>query len=395
MWSRKISGYLDEVLTDTPVVILQGPRQCGKTTLVQNRPGTTYITLDDSLALDAALLRPDAFLAAHTGPVVVDEIQRAPQLFRNIKKLVDQDRTPGRFLLTGSANVLLIPKLSESLAGRMEVVPLGPLTQAEVEGSPGQFVDWAFSGEPAPALPPVPNLDERMRTGGYPEPLTRKSDSRRQAWFSQYLRAILERDVRDLAKIDGLTLLPRVLRAVARDAGEPLNISELSRETGIPHTTLTRYLALMEAAFLTWTAPAWGPPDGVMATRTGKIYIADTGLLGHLTGGVEVPGMRETFVANELRALCTWSETRPEVMHFRSIRRYRVPLVLRAPDGRLVAVALAPDGNPSPADFDGLRFLKELAGPEWCRGVLLHPGEQTQNVEPDLQALPMSALWHF
>lgn len=393
-----------EALADTPVVVVQGPRQCGKTTLVREFGGP-FVTLDDSLALDAAVRNPDGFIAQFPDRVVIDEVQRAPRLFRAIKKAVDADRRPGRFLLTGSSNVLLLPRLSESLAGRMEVVPLWPLTQAEVEETEGLAIDELFSsshGLPArTSVQTVAPIDwNRVCRGGFPEPFARASHERASAWFDSYVTTVTERDVRDLSDIEGLTAMPRLLRVLARHCGESLNVSRISRETGIAHTTLTRYLSLLESVFLLRPLHAW--TEGAKTAKAEKLMFADTGLLafllgtdGHVLQQDEVAARRmlECFVAMECVRLCDAKYPRYKVMHFRSLRTWSVPIVLASPDGRIVGIDVCLSPQPSPQDFRALSFLQDVAGDSFVSGLLLCAGGAAQSYNASLSAVPVTFLW--
>jgi len=251
-----------DALADTPVTLLVGARQTGKSTLcraiAERDHPARYLTLDDAATLAAAHADPVSFITAIEGPVVLDEVQRAPELFRAIKVQVDRRRTPGQFLLTGSANVLVMPKMSESLAGRMEVLTLWPFSQGEIEQTAEGFLAAVFGSKP---LRPPPSAGSRRQViaravrGGYPEILQRIDAARRRAWFGSYLTTILQRDVRDLAHIDGLTQMPRLFELLAARAATLLNYAELSRTVGWPQTTLKRYMALLEATFLIHSIP--------------------------------------------------------------------------------------------------------------------------------------------
>lgn len=245
------------------------------------------MTLDDATTLAATVGDPHGFLRNLPGMVVVDEVQKAPGLFPAIKILVDADRRPGRFLLTGSANVLLLPQLSESLAGRMEAIPLWPLSQGELADRVERFIDAVF----APRLPDLSNTEKtgidilsQIIGGGYPEAIARRDAARRQAWFGAYITAILQRDVRDLAHIAGLTDMPRLLALLAARSGGLLNMSELSRASAIAHTTLKRYLSLLEMTFLFQPLPAWSTNPGKRLVKAPKIHLIDSGLAAYLTG---------------------------------------------------------------------------------------------------------------
>src|SRR5579863_6913103 len=354
MIPRAAIRLLLAALKDSPVVLLHGARQTGKSTLVRHvaesaRP-CRYITLDDAPSLAAARSDPAAFLAGIEGPVAIDEVQRAPELFLAIKAEVDRHRVPGRFLLTGSANVLLIPQISESLAGRMEILTLWPFSQGEMATTPEAFIDAVFA-RVLPKLDAVPvdwpRLSRMLLTGGYPPAVARPTAERRLAWFGSYVTTILERDVRDLANIESLRVLPRLLTLVAARTSSLLNLSDLSRTSGIPLTTLNRYFALFETTFLVRLLPPWYTNLGKRLMKTPKVCLVDTGLAGYLLGldtarFTADPTLRgallETFVANELAKQASWSPRHPRIYHFRQANGAEVDLVLEDPAGRIVGI---------------------------------------------------------
>lgn len=414
MYRRLLTQPLTDALSDSPVVLINGARQTGKTTLVQSlaaqRPAT-YLTLDDIGVLSAARSDPQGFLAGLSGPVVLDEVQHAPGLFPALKAAVDKQRTPGRFLLTGSANVLLLPKLSESLAGRMEVLTLWPLAQAELvpaerAGAAGNLVDALFSdalfaGQDLPATEPA-DLVRRLLGGGYPEPLARSSPERRRAWFNSYLTTILQRDVRDIANIEGLTDLPRLLALLASRTSSLLNQADVSRASGLPYTTLLRYLALLEATFLVQMLPPWSSNLGQRLVKAPKVTLCDTGLAASLLGldGERLAGdgamrgqLLETFVTMEMRKQAGWSRTQPGLFHWRTAAQQEVDLLLEDASGRLVGIEVKASGTTTASDFKGLKALAEATGSRFLRGVVLYSGNQTVPFGERLHALPLSALW--
>lgn len=411
MHRRAAIPALRAALADTPVVLLHGARQTGKTTLVKSlaaeRPERSYVTLDDAVALAAALHDPDGFIAGLRAPVTIDEVQRAPSLFRAIKAAVDRDRTPGRFLLTGSANVLLLPRLSESLAGRIEIITLWPLSQGEIADAPGGFIDALFGDVFTPAATgrePAPSDDllDRILRGGFPEPVARPSPERRAAWFRSYLTTILERDVRDMANIADLSEMPRLLALTASRAGGLLNYSDLSRGLSIPATTLRRHLALLEATFLVQTVPAWASNLGLRLTKSPKVFLIDTGLACELLGAdrdrlaadANLRGaMLENFVLMELTKQASWSASRPRIMHYRTVAGREVDLVLETPAGKVVGVEVKSTVSPSGGDLAGLASLADAAGDRFVRGVVLYPGAQAVSFGHKMAAVPISRLW--
>lgn len=410
MYKRNITSKIVEALADTPVVMINGARQTGKSTLAKslishNRLGR-YITLDDATALAAAQHDPAGFISGLGESTVIDEIQRAPELFLAIKAAVDSNRVPGRYLLTGSANVLLLHRLSESLAGRMEIFTLWPLSQGEFSGIRERFVDAVFSEKlPAvvvvPAAPEKPLL-ERALTGGYPEAAARISDARRRAWFGSYITTILQRDVRDIANIDGLTAMPRLLATLATRSPSLLNYAEFSRTTGIPQSTLKRYMALFETIFLLDHLPAWHSNLGKRLVKTSKLIMNDTGLLASLLA-VDTDRLEDTplcgaivenFVLAELKKQISWSDTQPTMLHYRTQTGHEVDVVLEDRAGRIVGIEIKSAKSVGGQDFRGLQSLAEAAGKRFVRGMVLYGGKEAVAFGANLHALPIDSLWN-
>jgi hypothetical protein len=406
MFDRHLRPSIQEALADTPAVLVVGARQTGKTTLVREmaatRPETTYVTLDDALPLEAARADPAGFLAGLRGPVVIDEIQKAPALLPAIKASIDRDRRPGRFLLTGSANVLTLPKVAESLAGRMEVVTLWPLSQGELAGHRETFLDRVLRGEPPVRAAGGDDLLPRLAQGGYPEASARGQVERRRAFFEAYVAALMARDVRDIAAIEDPGALRRLLRLASIRSASLLNHSELARTLSVPVTTLKRYLALLEALFLVHQIPAWASNRGKRLVRAAKLHVVDSGLLLALTG-LDLEALRrerallgpvvESFVAAELARQVGWSTTRPVLHHFRTHAGQEVDLVLEDARGRIVGIEVKASATVSSGDLNGLRALAEVAGKSWVQGLVLHLGPGTVAFGPGLTACPVEVLW--
>jgi predicted AAA+ superfamily ATPase len=409
MIERNITQLLLDALSDTPVLLLNGARQTGKSTLVktitEHSHPARYITLDDATVLAAVKHDTAGFLSGLDGPVVIDEVQRAPELFTAIKAEVDRNRRPGRFLLTGSSNVLLLPRLSESLAGRMEILSLWPFSQGELEGLKELFVDSLFAAKLlANTLPEesLASLHTRIINGGYPEAVSRTKEDRRRAWFESYITTILQRDIRDLAHIDGLTSLPRLLAIIASRTPALLNFSELSRTLAMPQSTLKRYMTLLEATFLIQHLPAWSGNLGKRLVKTSKLVMSDSGLMSHLlgankerlaTGGIIGP-LLENFVIMELIKQITWSSTKPQIFHFRTQTGQEVDIVLEDRAGKLVGIEVKASSTVTAQDFKGLRALAETTGKRFYRGIVLYTGSESLSFGPELYAIPVNALWH-
>lgn len=406
---RAITPRLLASLADTPAVMLVGPRQAGKSTLVQYLAAgphrARYVSLDDLRNLEAASRDPVGLIEDVDESLVIDEIQRAPELLLPIKAAIDRDRRPGRFILTGSAQVMLLPKVSESLAGRIEVHTLWPFSQAEIEGeSKAQAVDLLLEGSshpsPAPATPRS-ELIERLTRGGFPEAVAREP-GRREDWLASYLTAIVQRDLRELANIERLAEIPAVLASLASRVRAPLNKAEVSSSVGIPRTSLDRYLTLLEHVFLVRRLPAWHTNRIKQITKAPKLLLADSGLLANL---LRVDRQRlaeddsllgpvvECFVGMELAKQLAATSTRASLLHMRSARGAEVDFVLEAADGRLAGVEVKASATVRGDDFKHLAILRDSEPDRFVRGVVLYPGGERLPFGDRLEAWPLATLW--
>lgn len=405
---RHLAPALQEALSDRPVVLLNGARQVGKSTLAQSVADgerAQYLTLDDATVLAAASSDPGGFVAGLGGPVILDEVQRAPGLFPAIKLAVDRDRQPGRFLLTGSADVFLLPSVSESLAGRMEILTLLPLSQGELEGIREGFVDALFAPAlPSQAIPAVERADlfHRVIVGGFPELTGKVSAARRRAWHRSYVTTILQRDIRDLTNIDDISALPRLLSLLAARATTLLNYSELSRSAGIPATTLKRYFLLLEATFLVQTLPAWSANLSKRLVKSPKILLADTGLLSALLG-IESERLEEeprltgplleSFVLTEIRKQIAWSRAQPQMFHYRTQTGQEIDLLLEDDRGRVAGIEVKAAATVQEKDVRVLLELSVALGRKFTRGVVLYTGDRVVPFSEKIYAVPVQALW--
>jgi hypothetical protein len=398
-----------QALEWSPVALVEGPRQGGKSVLVRDLVGAerpaAYVTLDDSLLLGSAHEDPQQFVLGLPDPVVLDEVQRAPEIFRSIKLSVDQDRRPGRFLLTGSANVLLLPRLSDSLAGRMRIITLWPLSQGEIDGTRECFLDAMFADGPLRPVEGVlsrADLAERITRGGFPQAVLLPEGAARDGWMRDYATTLLERDVRELAAVGDRVALPRLLRVLAVRSGTLLNASDLARATGIARATLERYLALFAKTFTVQLVPAWAGDVARRLVKSPKVLFADSGLACHVSGLdagrlLEDPDrlgpMLETFVGGELLKHIAFAGERVELMHYRDGRGAEVDWVLEDGRGRVVGIEVKATSSPSSRDLKGLRAFAETLGPRFHRGVLLHTGRTAAPMGEGFWALPVDTLW--
>lgn len=392
-------------LGDTPVVLLNGARQTGKTTLAQavaNQQRGRYLTLDDPALWSAAVADPGSFIRAGEGLVVIDEVQKAPGLFVAIKREVDRDRSPGRFLLTGSADIFMLPDASESLAGRMEVLSLQPLARGELAGAEPDFIERAFANQP----PIVDGADreslaEQVGAGGFPEALTRRRTERRRAWFRAYVNTITQRDIRELANISDFALLPRLLNLLAARSGALANVAELARASDVPHATLHRYVSLLEASFLYQPLPAWHANFGKRLIKAPKVYLLDSGLacavLGvessSQLGAPDFGGLLETFVLGELRRIAAAMADPPSIFHYRSAGGVEVDFVIETAAGDCVGIEVKATASLGERHFSGLRDLEAGLGKRFRCGIVLYGGEHSVRFGPKLWAVPVEGMW--
>lgn len=407
MLDRHLRPRVIEALGDRPVVTLVGPRQAGKSTLAHSLVATGhltgYLTLDDAAVLAAANSDPVGFVNGLAHGTVIDEVQRAPDVALAIKAAVDRDRRPGRLLLTGSADVMVLPWLTDALVGRTETLTLLPLTQGEIDGSTERFADAIFDpawgGDLAPDRPPT--VGARLVRGGYPEPLT-MSARRLGAWHASYVTTVVQRDLRDVSRIAGLSELPRLLSMLGARASSLLNVAELSRTSGLPQSTLKRYLGLLEAAFLVELLPAWTGDPGRRLAHAPKVHIVDSGLaawlmgtdLARLESRRELLGaLLESFVVQEVRRQLDWSSLDARRTHYRSHDGREVDLVLEDRAGRIVGIEVKAAMTLRTDDMRGLRALAERSADRFVRGVLLYLGADVVPFGRSMLAMPVSAIW--
>jgi predicted AAA+ superfamily ATPase len=409
MIERSLRIPLRAALEDTPVVMLVGPRQAGKSTLaassVAEGSPPSYISFDDPAELAAAQADPAGFVAGLGDRVVLDEAQRVPDLFLPIKASVDRARQPGRFLLTGSANPLFIPVVADALVGRMEVLTLWPLSGIELAGQPDAAVAEAFLAERpqlAEASTSREELAERLVQGGFPEAVRRHDAGRRKAWFDNYLTTLLERDVRAVADISRLEQLPAVLSAVALRSRGPINKSGLSQDLAIPISSLDRYLALLERVFVVQRLPAWHNRLQPRLVKAPKMLIADSGLFCHLLrfdasrllAEPTAFGLAlESFVGSELFKAVAVGGSGLALMHYRTAKGTEIDFVLEGGDGRVAAVEVKASASVEARDFKRFEQLRETLGSRFARGVVLYTGDRVLPFGDRLAAWPVSVLW--
>jgi len=412
LYKRNIEGRLLEALSDTPVVLVQGARQVGKSTLlamISDGLDCRQLTLDDPNTLLAARNDPVDFVSQYpTGTLVIDELQLCPQLLRAIKLSVDKGRRAGRFLLTGSADLLHVAGANESLAGRVEILDLHPLSQGEFGGVQEDFVAEALNeGLPA-RLGRFHGLARGdyaglVATGGYPA-ASRRTATRRAAYYKNYLAGVLDHDAVALSNLSHLDMLSKLFAVLNADTAKIFVQANVSRAVGIPETSLNGYIRLLHDLHLLHALPAWGRNVAKRAASKPKLFVADTGLacavtgvrgeyLSSLQGGELFGALLETFAANELLKQRTWSAQDFQLFHFHDRENREVDIVVALPDGRIVALEVKAARTVYGHDFAGLRYLRDLIGAQFVGGVVLYTGDQTQQYDDRLFFAPLSTLW--
>ena len=405
LFPRFATDRVTTALQDTPVVMVNGPRQCGKTTLVREfaSRNRAYITLDDDTVLESVRSDPSGFVRG-LDMAIVDEVQRAPDLLRAIKTSVDADRRPGRFLLTGSANVLALPRVSESLAGRMEIITLLPLGRSEILGRPPTFLKHALVGKIAKPFEVIigDDLVRAVLVGGYPEMLRRKNQTRRRAWARDYIKAIVERDIRDIADLDKLAHMPRLLRVLAHHSGQLANFSQLGGQIALDDKTTRKYIAILEQLFLVHRVEPWFRNQLKRLVKTPKLHFIDSGLLAVMVGATEeglsknrsmLGSLLEAFLFSEIMKQSSWLDETCTLHYYRDKDQDEVDIVVESESGATVGLEIKAAATVNSGDFRGLRKLSAASGHNFKLGLVLYDSENTVPFGDNMFAAPISCVW--
>lgn len=409
---RHLMRQLSQVAEYSRVIFVNGPRQAGKTTLLEQLHaalGGSFRSLDISRERAAARADPEDYLAIGVRPTFLDEVQRAGEpLILAIKNAVDQDRRPGQFFLTGSTRFLTVPALTESLAGRVTILELWPLSVAERVGVRPDLVPRLFdeprsllAAEPAPITKHA--YLQLMCAGGFPEVLQRSPGSPRSRWFSDYLRTVTQRDIRELKQIAQLDRLPRLLRLVAAGTAQELNVAELARAVRVDDATVRSDLALFETVYLIHRLPVWSRNLSAKVKHRPKVHLVDSGFAAWLRGqsadalagpaAAAAGPLLETFVVNELMRLRDAAEFEAELCHFRDRDQREIDCVLEAPDGRVVAAEVKAASTVDATDFRHLAHARDRLGDAFITGVVFYTGPRALPFGDRLMAIPLSLLW--
>ncbi|MCY4148203.1 MAG: ATP-binding protein [Gammaproteobacteria bacterium] len=404
MYERLLERKVREALSDTPVVLVVGPRRAGKTTLVRKvgRMNRKYITLDDETMHDFAQFDPAGFVR-DLNMATIDEVQRVPELILAIKKSVDEDLRPGRFLLTGSANLMTLPRVADSLAGRIEILEMLPLACSEIAGVEPAFLDRLFAGEfqGSGSSWVGDQLIQKVMAGGFPEALARPSERRRQNWAKSWMKSVLTRDLRDIAEIEKLAELPSFVRLLAEHSGNLINYSQLGAGIGVSYKTGCRYLRLLEQIFVVAALQPWHTNALKRTVKTPKLHFIDCALLAAASGLTvarlkanrgKLGGMLENYVFSELLKLTTVSDQQLTLYHFRDQQMREVGIVLERDDGMIAGVEVKASSTVRSSDFAGLKSLSVACGDRFSQGVVLYDGTEVVPFGGRMAAVPVSSL---
>lgn len=400
---RYITNRIYDALKDTPVVLIQGPRQCGKTTLAKMvGPNFTYYSFDDPEILFFAKHDPKGFVSQLSEYCILDEVQRVPELFSLIKKTIDEERKPGKYILTGSANILLLPQLSDSLTGRMEIIRLYPLAQCEIERAGPNFMAALFDGFLKCTYENKGgDITERVLTGGFPEPISRGVPNRQQRWIKNYLEGLILRDLKDINNIQHLKEIPALISILAESSSQLLNYSNIAQMLKISRPTVTLYTTYLENIFLTETLRPWSSNSFKRIVKTPKIHMIDSGLAAFLIGLKQsnlINNMHrfghilESFVFTEILKHISWLLEDVHLYFFRDDHKNEVDLVLSNGDD-LYGIEVKASSTVNVKDFKGLSMLRKITGTHFKWGFVFYRGNHIIRFEDNMMAVPIPMLW--
>lgn len=406
LYPRYIKPLLLEALKDSPAVLIHGPRQCGKTTLarvVGTPKKYEYISFDDDVVTKAAKADPIGFVQGLSKRVILDEVQKVPNIFSTLKKEIDSNRIPGRFILTGSANILRMPRLSDSLAGRIQILRLHPLSQGELEHRKSHFLDTLFKGtfKTKRIEFSLNKLINRIITGGYPEVFKRPPGRRRINWYRNYIETLIQRDILDISKIRSIDIMPRLLSLSATQTSQLVNFTNLASAFQVSRPTVFDYITLFEQMFFLEKLPPWHSGRFRRLIKTPKLHLCDTGLACTLLGVSAISLKKdrpllgqflETFVFQELRRQASYHKQHHAFFHYRNKKGDEVDIVIER-DHLVAGVEVKSSATVNRADFKGLHMLKKTVGKHFACGVILYNGETSVRFGNGFFAIPLNVLW--
>lgn len=406
-YPRFLTPRLLEACQDTPLLLIKGARQVGKSTLMQELISHfkgNSLSLDDPSLLSIARQDPRGFIDQIKTPVLLDEVQRAPEVVLPLKLRIDRDRQPGQFFLTGSADFHTLPMIADSMAGRIEIRTLWPLSQGEINKKKEGFLNMVFNEAWPPSLSVLSRDDlyHKVIQGGYPEAISRKDAERRAIWFDSYLEAIIQKDIREISSIEGFESMPNLLTVLGSRATNLVNAADISRMLGLSQSTVKRYIALLQSIFIIFKLKPWFSNTDKRLVKTSKVYFVDSGLLSYLlrlpstwsiSESSKFGQVLENFVVSEILKQCSWEKERMEAYHFRTQNGEEVDLILQNRKGNFVGIEIKASSTLSLKDFKGLITFRDITKESFCRGIVLYTGDTIIPFGENLWALPIQSLW--
>jgi len=396
-----------EAMDDIRVTLLTGARQCGKTTLAKSliRNGIEYRTLDDSTLASAAKQDPHSFVEHQNRTLIIDEIQRVPELIVAIKKAVDENQQPGRFLLTGSADIQSLPSVTESLAGRARKIRLRPLTQGEILGSKPRFFDIIRQRNLHQAMR-IFKRDEIMELalkGGFPEALD-KNQLQRRRWHKAYIDALIDKDLKNISNIRRVKAMRTLVEALAAWSSKLINIADIGRDIGIKREALDNYVNALQALYIFDRVPAWTKTDYEHVAKKPKIFAADSGVMASILGwkadhlrlnSDRLGKLFETFVYTELQAQVDAQDGAYELYHYRDNQKREIDFLIKHEDGDVIGLEVKASTTVGKSDFKHLRWFDEnQAKGHTFTGCVLYAGDQPVQFGENFLAIPFHMMWH-
>lgn len=407
-YSRWQEVRLREALETRRVVMLTGPRQCGKTTLARGliSPLHAYRTLDDNASRQAAESDPHLFVeyAPKGGTLIIDEVQKVPDLLPAIKKVVDQNNQPGQFLITGSANILTLPTVQESLAGRIGKIRLRPLSQGEIEGSKPNFIERAFNQEFLMGKRQYhrDELIEFIFRGGFPEGMRLRGRARK-SWHNDYIDALIEHDLKDIANIRQVDVMRDLVRVLAAWSSKFMDLASIGAHLAVDRRTLANYISALQSFYIVEAVPAWRKTDYDRVGKHDKVFMADTGMMAALLNwkpsdfileSDKLGKAFETFAYNELVSQIDAADEEYHLYHYRDREKREIDFLIERDDHSFLAMEIKSGLTIDKSDFKHIKwFAENLAKDKSVVGIILYSGENIIPFGGNLWAIPFHCLW--
>lgn len=408
MFQRFLKNSINEMTRLFPVVYLAGPRQSGKSTLVKNflQPDRDYFTMDNLQTLSSAKQNPQEFIKLCKNPCVLDEIQRCPELLLPIKEFVDESQKKGHFLLTGSADILAMPQVSDSLAGRMAIFELLPLSVQEIFGKQKSWILEIFTNPSVDVFSDKSNLTyddicQLVITGGYPDVYKSNSKKHKSIWFESYIKTMLERDLRELSDYKSITRTNRLFQLLALRSATIVNIMDFARSSDIPASSIAIYLDALESLFLIKRIPGYYSNLNNRLTKAPKIYLVDSGLMCHQVDIASVKNpwehrewgqVFETFVVNEIRKQLSWLDTSISLYHYRTHQGKEIDLVLENKQQEIIAIEIKASQKITSAMSKNFAQIKNDTGDKFKIGLIIYPGNSIEILGDRVYAIPLTCI---